>query len=348
MSTPRVAVLGGTGHLGSRTLRALTAAGITARAASRRGEVAVDTTRPETWSALDPFDLVVDLSDTVTHPPDALVAWCLARGKTVLEATSDAPCVERLHRAHRDGAAGRLVLGAGIFTGVSNLLARDVASRVSPVDALTLGVSTSPFSGAGAGTVALMVGALKTPWVRYRDGARVSGEAVILGAPLRFDRVVRPTVYGSLAEPYMLRESTGAANVDVRMALRPGLLARVFAHTPGFIARSAVYHAVLRGYFTLLRRVLLRDTPTAVELVAEARGGGATARRWVTAPDGMDAAAWAIAAAVEALGAAPTWTGARFLDDVCALEPVCARANAARGARGPARRAAEDGVASTA
>ncbi len=332
MGSTLVAVLGGTGYLGSRALRALTAAGITARAASRRGEVTVDVTRPETWSALDPFDLVVDLSDTVTLPPDALVAWCLARGKTVLEATSDAPCVERLHRAHREGTRGRLVLGAGIFTGVSNLLARDVASRVSPLDALTLGISTSPFSGAGAGTVALMVGALKTPWVRYRGGARESREAVILGPSLRFGPVVRPTVHGSLAEPYMLRESTGAADVDVLMALRPGLLTRVFAGTPGALARSGWYLAALQGYFTLLRRVILRDTPTAVELVAEARGGGATARRSLLAPDGMDAAAWAIAAMVEALrDADATWTGARFIDDVCALEPVCARANALAG-----------------
>ena len=332
MGTTRVAVLGGTGYLGSRTLRALTAAGITARAASRRGEVTVDVTLPETWSALDPYDLVVDLSDTVMHPPDALVAWCLARGKTVLEATSDAPCVERLHRAHRGGAAGRLILGAGIFTGVSNLLARDVSSRVSPLDALTLGVSTSPFSGAGAGTVALMVGALQTAWVRYRGGSRESREEIILGPALRFGAVVRPTVYGSLAEPYMLRESTGAADVDAVMALRPGLLTRVFASTPRFLSRSGWYLAALRGYFSLLRRVILRDIPTAVELVAEARGGGATARRFLLAPDGMDAAAFAIAAMVEALrDADATWTGARFVDDVCALEPVCARANALAG-----------------
>jgi hypothetical protein len=348
MSSSRVAVLGGTGHLGALTLRALTAAGISARAASRRGEVTVDITRPETWSALDPFDLIVDLSDTVTHPPDALVAWCLARGKTVLEATSDAPCVERLHRTHRESTAGRLVLGAGIFTGVSNLLARDVASRVSPVDALTLGVSTSPFSGAGAGTVALMVGALQTPWVRYRNGVREAQAAVILGPTMRFGAVVRPTVYGALAEPYMLRESTGAANVDAVMALRPAWLSRVFAHTPGVLVRSAWYLALLKAYFTLLRRVLLRGTPTAVELVAEARGGGVTARRFVRAEDGMDAAAWAIAAMVEALRDAGEWTGARFVDDVCALETVCARANALAGRETLRVGPREDGVASTA
>ncbi len=122
---------------------------------------------------------------------------------------------------------------------MSNLLARDVASRVSPLDALTLGVSTSPFSGAGAGTVALMVGALKTAWVRYRGGARESRGGA--RPALRFGAAVRPTVYGSLAEPYMLRESTGAADVDAVMALRPGFLTRVFAGTPGFLSRSGWY-----------------------------------------------------------------------------------------------------------
>lgn len=324
----RIAVLGGTGYLGRRTVAALASIpGVSVSAASRSAEVRVDVTRPETWEALAPFDLVIDLSDTVRHPPDALIAWCLARDKTVLEATSDAPCVERLHRAHARSADGRLVLGAGIFTGMSNLLARDVAREVGETSSVTLGVATSPFSGAGRGTIALMVSALDTPAVRYIDGARVETREVTPGPTLDFDGALRPTVRGSLAEAYMLRESTGAPTVDALLAPKPSLLARVFTSTPAFIARQRWYLSLLGGYFTLLRRFVLRGVPTAVELYAEARGAEGTASRVLKSRDGMGAAAFAIAAIAERLPDDPSWRGARFVDDVCALAPTVARAN---------------------
>lgn len=328
----RVAVLGGTGFLGARALHALASVpSIDALAASRRASVSVDVTRPETWEALAPFEVIVDLSDTVNHPPDALIAWCLARGKTVIEATSDAPCVERLHGAHRDGSHGALVLGAGIFTGVSNLLARAVAQSVGALEAVTLGVATSPFSGAGRGTVALMVHALKTPWVRYEGGARHESTSTPRGPSLDFGGVTRPTVRGSLAEAYMLRESLGAPTVDAFLAPKPGFLAAAFARVPAGIATSRWYLSALLGYFTVLRRLALRAIPTGVELFAEAKGAEGRVRRAALTRDGMSAAAWAIAAMTEAIAAQRDLRGARFIDEVCALDAVCARANSLAG-----------------
>ncbi|MCC6334388.1 MAG: hypothetical protein IT380_10425 [Myxococcales bacterium] len=50
----RVVVLGGTGFLGAKVVRALQAAGgLEVVAASRRGPVPLDVTRPETWGALE-------------------------------------------------------------------------------------------------------------------------------------------------------------------------------------------------------------------------------------------------------------------------------------------------------
>lgn len=320
----RIAVLGGSGFLGSRVVSALRRAGLDVAAASRQSAVSVDATRPETFAALAPFDVVVDLSDTVRHAPDAVIAWCLARDKTVIEATSEAECVERLHATHATSPTGRLVLGGGIFTGVSNLLGRDVAR---PGEALTLGVSSSPFSGSGRGTIELMLRAMAVPAVRYRDGARIEEPRVRPGPRIDFGGASRPTGYMSLAEPFMLHTSAGAATVDVLFAPRPGILVAAFAAMPVWLARAGWFQSVMRGYFTVLRRVLLRSVASSVELVAQS----GAARRFVTADDGMEAAGYALAAMVEQVNAAPAWTGARFIDDVTSLEPVVARANALAG-----------------
>jgi saccharopine dehydrogenase-like NADP-dependent oxidoreductase len=154
----RIVVLGGNGFLGSRVVEGLRRAKADVSVASRRSEVVVDVTRPETFSALAPFDVVVDLSDTVSHPPDALIAWCLSQGKTVIEATSDARCVERLQKLQP--TRGRLVLGGGIFTGVSNLVCQQASSEVGTAESITLGIDPTasfPFLGwsgacASAGT----------------------------------------------------------------------------------------------------------------------------------------------------------------------------------------------------
>jgi len=322
-----IVVVGGRGHLGARTVAALRRAGLEAAVAGRRGPVVVDSSRPETFAALAPFDVVVDVTDTVTSPPDALVAWCLARGTTVLEATSDAPCIERLAAAHR-ATGGRLVLGGGIFTGLSNLLARDVSDAVGGAQAIVLGISSSPFSGAGAGTVALMVDALNVPAVRYAGGRRKEVPGVTRGPALDFAGTTRPTVRMSLAEPSMLHASTAAAAVDVYFAPRPALLVPAFTALPASLVRAGWYRAFLRGYFTLLRRALLRGKTTTVTLIATAQRDGVAASRWLRASDGMAAGGAALAAMVEAIVADGSWRGLRYVDDACRLEPVVGRANA--------------------
>lgn len=327
----KIVVVGGSGFLGARAVAGLRAAGLDVAVASRRAPVQVDVTRPDTFEALAPFDVVLDVSDTVSRPPDALIGWCLSRAKTVLEATSEAPCIERLHRAFA-GTSGRLVLGGGIFTGVSNLLAREVAKEVGGAAALTLGVASSPFSGAGAGTIALMLRAMTLPIVRWQAGQRVEEQAMRRGPVLDFGGVTRATGYMSLAEPFMLHETTGAPSVDVVFAPKPGFLVPAFMGMPPWLVRQGWFQAVMRAYFTVLRRALLAKVSTSVELVAEARAGDRHARRWVHARDGMQAGGLALAAMTEAVLRDPGWRGVRFIDDVCALAPTVARVNELAGA----------------
>jgi saccharopine dehydrogenase-like NADP-dependent oxidoreductase len=117
----RIVVIGGTGFLGARTVRALQQfPDLTVEVASRRGPVVVDITRPQTFEALRGADVVVDVSNGTRSAPDALAAWCLEQGVTLLETTSDAEAVRRLADAvSSKPGPGRVVLGGGLFTGIS-------------------------------------------------------------------------------------------------------------------------------------------------------------------------------------------------------------------------------------
>lgn len=328
----RVVVLGGSGFLGSRVVTALkTVAGLDVKVASRHAELVVDVTDPSTYPALEGAELVIDLTDATSHEPDRVLAWCLDRGMTVIEATSDAPCVERLFRANQHRTTGALILGGGIFTGVSNLLARSVASRVTGARSVTFGVATSPLSGAGVGTVALMVHSLGVAAVRFVDGVRSDLQGLEAGPRLAFGSTHRATVRASLAEPFMIQQSLGVPSVDAYLAPKPGVLAALFLMTPAFAFTSRVGQWLMRAYFTVLRRVLLRSVPTAVELVATASGASGKATSWVSTGDGMMAGAWALAAMAEVVQSTAQRPGVSFIDQVTSLEPIMARTNALAG-----------------
>lgn len=327
-----VVVVGGTGYLGGRTVEALKAVqGADVSAASRRGPVSVDVTKPETFSALAGADVIVDLTDGTRTKPDALVAWCLEHGKTIVEATSDADTVRRLFEAHRSSAGpGRLVLGGGIFTGMSNLLAREVTNEVGPGSALTWAVASSPYSGAGRGTIALMVEASARKAVKTVDGRR---EEVPLerGPSLTIAGTQRPTLRMSLAEAEMLPSSTKAKNVDTYFAPKPGLLVTAFTMLPAWLMQAAWFQQVLELYFVVLRRVFLRNVASSVQMVARAELAGKVAERHLVARDGMQAGSWALAAMVEGLVASPPPPGACFIDDALTAEVIVTRSNALAG-----------------
>ncbi|MCA2979980.1 MAG: hypothetical protein INH41_08885 [Myxococcaceae bacterium] len=327
-------MLGGTGFLGAKTvaaLRQLPQARV--EVASRRGPLVVDVTRSETFRALAlaRADVIVDLTDGPRSRPDALAAFCLERGLTLLEATSDAETVRRLVTAHRGSPGpGRVVLGAGIFTGVSNLLARAVADEAGPGAALTWAVTSSPFSGAGNGTISLMVDAAARPVVRTIDGARFEGR-LSKGPTLDFGGSRRPSLRMSLAEAEMLPLSASARAVDTCFAPRPGLLVVAFTALPSFLLRAAWFRAALEASFTVLRRYALRGVASPVQMLARAERDGRVFERHTTSSDGMEAAAFAIAALAEGVAQASPPPGLRFIDEVLRFEPVVKRVNALAG-----------------
>jgi saccharopine dehydrogenase-like NADP-dependent oxidoreductase len=314
----RVIVVGGSGHLGSRAVEALRAlpGGTDVRVAGRSGEVRVDLNDSSTFGALD-ADVIVDLANTSVAPPYELARHCIENGKVLLEATSDTVVIEELHRRFKDAkGTGAVVLGAGIFTGVSNLLGRAVATPGTK--SLQMGISVSPFSAAGAGTIALMTDLLGIDTSSWVDGQRVSGPPVSKGPRLPFPRGEAPTLHAPLAEAFMLHTSTGVPNVKLFFSPRPTFLQLVFLMTPIALLKTRFFRWFLGIYFTVLRRVLLSWKATPVEMVAIADGRKMT----VLAPDGMRAGGEAIARMCQVLAQRKPEKPVVFVDDVMTLEEL--------------------------
>ncbi|MBI5517058.1 MAG: hypothetical protein HY909_24985 [Deltaproteobacteria bacterium] len=334
----KLVVLGGGGYLGARAVKALQGLpGVEVKVAGRsaRGPdgVQVDLTRPETFGALDGVDLVLDVADATRAPPDALARHCLERGVTFVEASSDRAVVERLHDTLKDvpSPKGAVVLGAGIFTGLSNLLAAEAARRAGNARRVVWAARTTPFAGAGESTVKLMTDTLRVPTVRYEAGQRVTGPTVLRGPALPFPSGVFPTLESAMAEGPMLHHSLG---VDTRVYLSPypRVLQTMFLAMPAWLLGSGVFLWFLGVYFSLLRRVLLAGRPSDTELVARAEGD-----RVVTlglrVDDGMRAGGEALAALGLLLAEhPPRGRAVYFIDQCVTLDEAVARMHALPGA----------------
>lgn len=135
----------------------------------------------------------------------------------------------------------------------------------------------------------------------------------------------------SLAESEMLPTSTKAATVETYFAPKPGFLVTAFTMIPTVLLRQRWFLAMFEVCFILLRRFVLRSVPSAVEMVARAERGRAASERHVTCSDGMEAAAWALAAMAEAIAKRRPRAGLGFIDDATSLELISSRVNEVAG-----------------
>ncbi|NUO50558.1 MAG: hypothetical protein HOV80_17015 [Polyangiaceae bacterium] len=321
MAKHRIIAIGGTGYLGSRAVEALRKVpGLEVVVASRRGETRIDLGDPSTFSVLDGADLVVDLADATTTRPDAVARYCLEKGLRFLETTSDQTVIDGMLRDLRGTEGpGSVILGAGIFTGLSNLMGARIAREGGTV---RLGISTSPYSGAGKGTVALMAAALSTEAIAYKDDKRVIHPPTSKGPEIEFPGGRAPTLRVPFPEAVMIRTSTGAATVDVFFAPKPSLLVYAFLVMPAFLLRARWFARLMGAYFGFLRTKLLARSGTVSELVAEGDRGRVSLR----ANDGMHAGGVAIAAIIEALLEKPVAVkGCLTVDEVVSLGEIMKR-----------------------
>lgn len=327
-------VIGARGHLGSRIVQALARLSaievVCAGRSQRRAEDRmVDLKRSSTFAALSDADVIVNATSSHAANPDRLIEYALHHRHTLVETSSDRSVITRALalRGQVPDATGTLVLGAGIFTGLSNLLGVAAIRDHQHCDRLDLAVSSSPFSGAGAGTVDLMVDSLRSPALQFVRGQPLRFGPISRGPDFHVAGRDRASLLVSLGEPQMLHASSGVPNIAMYLLPKPAGLASAFLAMPAWMLASRLYGALTWLQFTLLRRVFLRRRPTRVELFARAYDSATktASTRALSAGDGMWTAGVAAAAIASLLHDQTLEPGVHCVDECLTLSAVLER-----------------------
>ena len=339
----RCLVIGGRGYYGARVVEQLGRLdGLEVSTAGRRGgDTTLDLADAETLHVLDGWDLIVDCADTVGAPPDAAVRRVLARGGTWLEMGADSPAVERLLALSVPDPAGAIVVGVGIFPGLSTAVAADVAARVTgPLERVDVAVRLSPLSGAGPGNVSLMTSSLETPSYRYEAGQRLEGPVLGESRAFPYARVGdQVAMHVALPDTALVRRATGAPDVASWLAVSPAWLRFNFMALTAMLRVAGPLRRPLLWLtdrlMALTRGVFLRRVSSSVQLTARARGAdGSVAERRLDVPDGQLGTALGVAAAVALLLSrdAPPAPGVYTVADLFAVDDLLAEVRRLAGA----------------
>ena len=328
-----VLVVGGFGFYGSMAVEALERFGFDVSAGTRtpRGRpraVAIDLDTPATWEGLSGFDFIVNCSDTVNCPPDGAIRYVLEAGGVWLELGADAPTIDRLLAIEVPEVKGSVVLGVGVFPGLSTALARAVAESGPPPSRLDLGIRLSPLSGAGPGNCALMAKSLFVPATRIEGGERrESTTAVGPTRPLPYGGTDHTSVTYALPDTELVWRATRVPDLSAHLSLIPGFLRFNFTLLAWVCALLRPARPVLLWLLTwqlrLVRALLLRGVKSPLVLVAVADRGSANERsRELRFEDGQTATAEGAAAAVRALAGRDVPHGVRGLAEIVSLDEL--------------------------
>jgi hypothetical protein len=312
------------------------------RRASGHSATRIDVNDAATHRVVDAFDVIVNCADASRASPAGLIRYCLQQGKTFVDTSANPRVVGSLVdtlRGHAPGD-GTVVLGAGLFPGLSNVMGRAVCEHAC--DVLEIGIRLNPFSGAGPGTCALMAELLVDDVARFEQQKPVSEPPLRPGPVMAFgDRAVR-TVRMPLVESLMLHASAGAATTASYVAFAPAILYPIVALSGFVLPRDPKWRRlagrIVEVSMVSLRAWLLKGRATSVELVAwrsrTAAAAGEAKSVYVSVADGIRAAGIVVAASIEELRSTPDRKrGLLFADDVIALDRLVSRLRSLGGSR---------------
>ncbi len=322
----RVLVIGGHGHLGSSVVRALhrlEGMEVSTGGRSSRNDVRLDLERPDSFSALDTFEVVINCSDSLAAPPDALVQRCIERGPTLLETTADPVTIRRLVAAPPStGGVGAVLLGAGLFPGLSNLIAAAAIADVERCTSVELAIRWNPMSAGGGGMVALVPHLLRVATHRQVGGRLVEGPSMGPGPRLPFSDGEHACLHLPFTEPTMLAQTQShVRDIAVFGSLDPDVMMDAFGWVPLRVLQNVVARWLMWLQFTALRRLLLRRVRSRDRIVARATNEACDAAvRTFETTDGIAAAGDVTAAQIpDLLQAKP---GLHLPDGLSSVEAI--------------------------
>ncbi len=229
-------------------------------------------TIPKLSKLSEVFDLIVNYSDNFKASPFELICFCLRDGSKLLECSADPLTIQNIFdRVHSKGN-GTVVVGVGLFPGLSNILLRDLASRVKQVKRLRLSIFISPFSQAGSSTCRLMAEHFAYDTCVIVDGQRVKRKTL---EPVRIS-AAKP--YSGLRlffpEVVMLEKSLRIPNIETFLVPMPKILVTLLS-----LLRPILTFEFLKPinifFLTVLRNVFLKGKPSTIRfhmIAVDAKG----------------------------------------------------------------------------
>lgn len=324
----RVLLVGASGHVGCQVADAIRRVpGLSLCESSRRpgpGRIELDLAERSTFSNADGFDWVVNASDSLRADPLPFYRRSVRRGQRSIELSADAATCDRLLECLTESAltkasggephaeasnVGTVLVGAGVFPGLSQMLALSAWSHSPSAQSVELFLSWSLWSGAGSGTCRLMVDALVSPRIWLEQGERRTGSPLgeIVTHPWGRPRFA---IEAGFPESILLQRS---AHSDSRpltartsIAVRPGLPRWALAVTRSLCRRrffaTRPMRAALGFGFNGVRARLLGSWKTGSRKTAASIGvvaGSRTERLEVS--DAMAATGHMVASSLAAL-----------------------------------------------
>lgn len=278
--------------------------GVEAMASRRAGERRVDLGEPETFQTLLDFDLVINCADSLAAPPMAAARYLLVHGGAWVDMSAEPATVDALLALSVDEPKGHVIVGAGLFPGLSTMLGRYVSDLVSPCARVDVGVRLSPLSGSGPGNCRVMVDLMRQPGYDIHDAKRRQRPAIGPGRVLPYiGSGPASSLSVTLPDTALVRRVCKAPQVASQIALVPGWLAPLFSASQWLIDRAGMLREALLAMtyvgLLLVRATVLRWAKTQIQLTAVANAGqpDETSRALAFA-DGRDGTAQGVAAAV--------------------------------------------------
>jgi len=120
------------------------------------------------------LDVLVICCEAKLSDKLAFIAYALEHKKYIIETSADPVTIQGLldHLPLTSHHLGYLLIGMGVFPGLSNLMISEMLRTSLPSQSLSILARTSPFAGAGKNMCQLMTDLLRSPSARYNSDLR--------------------------------------------------------------------------------------------------------------------------------------------------------------------------------
>ncbi len=250
-----ITVIGANGFVGSAVAQTLQE--ISDSRLNTPSKIQLNLNDSRTYSIILDSTVIICCAETSIESKIEFFEFCLEHGLIIIESSADPEIIEALskHFKRKKMTKGALILGMGIFPGLSNLLVKKVTKHYPQAKDISIFISMSPFSGAGLTTIKLMVDALARPPIQI-----INGKGKVLdGSLMRFP------VW--LPESQMLAGSLCLGTVKTYLQPRPGILIPVLSVFKKLgLFRSKFVQKIFRTIFGFLRGTLFSKVPTNISI----------------------------------------------------------------------------------